>query len=101
MPSKPRLFIMIPPPFYVEGALKAGIENEKWKVINEVLPGVVRKMCGQLGERCNVIDLFNPLGGKACSKPELFMDGLHPNDAGAKIIAETVYSDLSEIWLCG
>ena len=47
----------------------------------------------------NVIDLYEPMGGKDLSMIELFCvpdlcDYFHPNDAGHKIIAKVVYRKL-------
>ena len=37
-----------------------------------------------------VIDLHAPLS----KHPEFFPDGIHPNAAGARVIAQTVFADL-------
>jgi acyl-CoA thioesterase I len=83
--SKPRVFLCHPVPSFDE---QWGIRDDI--IRNEVIPlidGAARE------QRLKVIDLYEALNGKS----ELFPDGIHPNAAGAKVIAETVYKALTTV----
>ena len=41
--------------------------------------------------RCRLIDLYTPLA----KMPENIPDGVHPNAAGARVMAETVYDAIT------
>lgn len=79
LPSKPQVYLAYPVPVFED---KWGI-NEK-AVTNEILPAV-RKIARKT--KVKTIDLYTPFLGKA----ELTHDGIHPNDAGAALIAQEVY----------
>lgn len=79
LPSKPQVYLAYPVPVFED---KWGI-NEK-AVKNEVLPAV-KKIARKT--KAKTIDLYTPFLGKA----ELTYDGIHPNDAGAALIAQEVY----------
>ena len=81
----PKVFLVIPPPVYEDGAFEI-----KQSTANEVLPKVIRDIAKDLNLSFNVIDNFNALGGGDLKMPELIPDGVHPNDAGSKIIAMQV-----------
>jgi len=83
LPTKPKVFLCKPVPAFSPnyGILEKGIEDM-------VLPGVdaVAKAKG-----CPVIDLHTALSGKK----EDFPDGIHPNPAGAVLIAKAVFEALA------
>lgn len=82
LPSKPKIWLCLPVPVY---ETKWGI-NEP--VVNgEIIP-IIRRVARQKG--VPVIDLHQALS----EKPELFPDRIHPNAAGAAIIAATVKTAL-------
>ena len=77
--SSPRVFICYPPPPF---------HDKRWKrervMESEILPGikeVSKKM------KVTIIDLYSVFKGK----PELFVDGIHPNPKGQALIAKTVF----------
>jgi lysophospholipase L1-like esterase len=78
LPSQPDVLICYPAPvFRTKGDFKDSIVRE------ELIP-LVDEVSHDAGVR--VIDLYQPLA----EKPELSRDGLHPNVAGATVMAETV-----------
>ena len=62
--------------------------NEK-TVKSGVIP-VIRKVARD--ESLTVIDLYQALSGK----PAMFPDKIHPNAAGAKLMAQTIHSVLKK-----
>ena len=80
--SKPKLYVLIPPPmFEVGGKVKYGLRNE---VLDEICP-LVKAIADKRG--LETIDLYEAFKGKK----ELFSDGVHPNAKGSKVLAQTVY----------
>ena len=82
MPAKPVVWIALPVPALKEnfGINKKGVDEQQLMILK-----VAKE------EGCGVIDLY-----KAVATKELFdQDGIHPNAAGAKRIAETVFATLS------
>ena len=82
--SKPKVYICLPVP-----VVKArwGINNEI--VIKEIIPAI-RKISDQT--KSEIIDLNTPFKGKN----ELIPDFVHPNGAGATIIAKTVKNSINK-----
>lgn len=83
LPSKPRIWICRPVP------LIPGRDDMRMKNLREdILP-----MIAQVGKDMQVpiIDLYQPLDGK----PELFPDKVHPNAAGAAIMAEIIFTAIT------
>ncbi|HVR87274.1 MAG TPA: GDSL-type esterase/lipase family protein [Planctomycetota bacterium] len=81
LPAKPAIWIALPVPVLKEnfGINKKGVEEQQPMILQ-----VAKE------ELCGVIDLY-----KAVSTKDLFdPDGIHPNAAGAKRIAETVWAAL-------
>jgi len=76
--SRPRVFLCTPVP-----AFPGGMGINDTCIRTEVKPKVE-----EVGRELNlpVIDLYTNLSGK----PELFSDRVHPNEAGARLIAEVV-----------
>lgn len=81
--SKPEVWICLPVPVF---ATRWGINEET--VVGEVIPKI--KEVAEATD-AKIIDLYAPFGGK----PELVPDKVHPNAAGAKLIAETVKAAIS------
>jgi lysophospholipase L1-like esterase len=81
--SKPRVFINTPPTVVGDG--KFGI-NEA--AVEEQLP-IIEKVAGEMG--ATVIDVHAATVGKDA----LFPDHVHPNNAGAEVLAKTVYTALT------
>ena len=82
LPAKPMIYLCLPVPVY---QTRWGI-NEK-TVKGGVIP-VIRKVARD--ENLTVIDLYQALSGK----PAMFPDKIHPNAAGAKLMAQTIHSVL-------
>ena len=80
--SKPAVWICYPVPVFPE---RWGIND---KTVREDVIPLIDRVGEQTGAR--VIDVYKPLEGK----PELVPDKVHPNGAGARIIAETVLAAL-------
>lgn len=79
-----KVYCALPVPVIPPGAFKIREEVVK----PEIIP-LERKIAAD--EKAEVIDLYAALSGK----PELFPDKVHPNAAGAAIIANTVYKALT------
>ena len=90
----PEIYIMIPPPverdnFFIS---KLTVNQNFVRVINEIAKDMNI-------DKAHVIDIFNAMGGSSFSKKDLFCDktccdGVHPVDAGYKVLAQTVYNAL-------
>ncbi len=82
LPSEPKIWIVKPPPIF----------NSSTTLNNEILADrVIPNICeiaNQTGSQ--LIDVYTPL----INHPEYFIDGIHPKVSGAKIIANTVYSEI-------
>lgn len=78
--SKPTVYLCYPVPAF---EVKWGIDNAI--ITKEVIPKINEIATSK---ELKIIDLYQALNGKS----ELFPDAIHPNEAGAKIIAETVAS---------
>src|SRR6185369_5143819 len=78
LPSKPKIFLCIPVPAYKTqwGINEAGIQE----MVKPAVESVAK------AKSCTIIDLHTPLSGK----PEMFPDNIHPNAAGAALMAKTV-----------
>jgi len=83
LPSKPRIWLCCPVPAYPE---RWGIRDS---VIREELIPLIRATADETG--VSLIDLYEPLSGK----PELFPDKIHPNAAGARLMAEAIHHALN------
>lgn len=81
--SKPRIYICRPCP--VPGAGNYGINEANLQI---EIP-LIDKLAAE--EKAGVIDMHAPLQ----SKPELLPDRVHPNTAGAAVMAETAYQALT------
>lgn len=77
---KAKIYLCYPVPVIAQG--NYGINNEKVK--DEIIP-LIKQTATEM--KLEIIDLYAALDGK----PELFPDRVHPNDAGATLIAKAVY----------
>jgi lysophospholipase L1-like esterase len=80
LPSHPRILVCLPVPAY---GVNFDISPDVIK--NEVIP-ILKQVAQEKGAM--VVDLYSPLSGR----PELFADNIHPNAAGAAIIARTLHA---------
>lgn len=78
MQSNPEIFLCSPVPAY----------NRAWNINDSVIQFEIIPIVADLAAKndLKLIDLYAPLSGK----PELFPDGIHPNEEGAEMIAKTV-----------
>lgn len=83
LPSKPKIYLCTP--LYVPA--KNSTINEK-TVAQEVIP-IIRKVAKE--KALDIIDLH----ALTFEKPELFCDGIHPNEAGARQMAGHLYTTLT------
>ena len=84
LPIKLTIYLCLPAPVY---QTRWGI-NEK--TVKEGVIPVIRKVAKDEG--LTVIDLYQALSGK----PALFPDKIHPNAAGAKLMAQTIHTVLKK-----
>ena len=77
--SKPKIFLVKPPPIF---------DNEfdlsNTNLVEGVIPRI-EQVAKELG--LTTIDVYTPLA----NHPEYFMDGIHPNNEGARLIASEIY----------
>lgn len=86
--SKPKIYIGIPPQtFPVLGKVRYEIDGDA--VIEKVCPAV-RRVAKEMN--LPIIDI----NGLLKDKPELFVDGVHPNSEGAQLVAELVYKEITK-----
>jgi MYXO-CTERM domain-containing protein len=90
--SKPRIFVMLPPP-----ALSPSFTIDGGVIEKDILP-LLRKIAAETG--AGLIDVFgafypNPRRYFGAGDGVDIGDGVHPNDAGARRIAETVFRALT------
>jgi lysophospholipase L1-like esterase len=78
LPSKPRVYLCYP----------AKVYKPAWNISDSVIHYGVIPYVKRVARanRLTVIDLYSATS----NRPDLFPDGVHPNEAGAKVIAETV-----------
>jgi len=83
LPSKPKVWLCLPVPVY----------GPRWGINEPIVKGkispIIQHVAGE--KKLPVIDLHTALSGK----PELFPDKIHPNAAGAALIAKAVHAALT------
>ncbi len=83
--SEDPIFILgLPPPVFDESA---GHRNAP--IIDEIIP-MIKQIASELN--LTIANFYNALDGK----PELFIDGVHPNAEGAAIMALVAYNAIQE-----
>ncbi len=81
--SKPQIYLVIPPPVY---------QNNINISDTDLTVGVIPKIEAIAKETgLPIIDCYTPL----LNHPDYFVDGVHPNHDGAKVIADAVYKALT------
>jgi lysophospholipase L1-like esterase len=84
LPSKPKICACLPVPVY---ETKWGINEAVVK--GEIIP-VIRQVA--IAKKATIIDLYTALS----DKPELFPDKIHPNAAGAALMAKVIHAVVME-----
>ena len=81
--SNPKIWIVLPPPIFSNQSGKIDPEYFKTTIIPDI---------EQVANQTNlpVINVFSALSGNSNDFP----DGIHPNSAGAKLIADEIYKAL-------
>jgi lysophospholipase L1-like esterase len=81
--SHPLIWICYPVPAY----------RERWGIRDSIIRQKVLAKIDQIAAEtgCPIIDLYTALSGR----PELFSDEIHPNAAGARAMAGTVYTAMT------
>lgn len=84
--SRPEVYLLVPPPMYTF------FGKVPWELRSDVLENELVPMYREIAEKKNVplIDIH----GAFENMRELFTDGVHPNAAGARLLAGTVYDQL-------
>jgi|WetSurMetagenome_2_1015567.scaffolds.fasta_scaffold311719_1 acyl-CoA thioesterase I len=82
LPCKPQIFMVLPPPIFNENL---GLSIDAFN--RGIIPAIKE---AAKNEKLSPIDVYSAL----CS-PRFFFDGVHPNEEGAKIIAEIIYQSLA------
>jgi acyl-CoA thioesterase-1 len=82
--SHPRVFVSLPPTLYVDSVAKPIYPTEQ-HLATYLLPKI---RAAAVQRHAVVIDVHAATAGHAA----MFADGVHPNAAGANIIAQTVYA---------
>ncbi|MBN1244442.1 hypothetical protein JXA31_02485 [Candidatus Bathyarchaeota archaeon] len=77
--SKPKIFLVKPPPLF-DNELDLSNAN----ILEGVIPGI-EQVAEELG--LTTIDVYTPLA----DHPEYFVDGVHPSNEGASLIASEIY----------
>ncbi len=85
LPTSPEIYLLAPSPVWGLKGKPVKFDNDA-EVIAKQIRTAVKEMCSAYGY--NFIDMYSVFD----NKPELFQDGVHPNVAGAKLFAETVYA---------
>eukprot|EP00475_Leptophrys_vorax_P018018 TRINITY_DN2462_c0_g1_i1.p1 TRINITY_DN2462_c0_g1~~TRINITY_DN2462_c0_g1_i1.p1 ORF type:complete len:230 (+),score=61.22 TRINITY_DN2462_c0_g1_i1:34-723(+) len=89
--SRPQLHLVIPPPVYKDGSM--GVIQS---VTNEQLPSLIDTISKD-NDLNQVINVFEALGGMKLLHPEYFgSDGIHPNEAGYSVLAQTAAEILKQ-----
>lgn len=81
--SKPKIFIVIPPPVYDNEFELHGTVIE-----NDVIP-LIRQTASNMN--LSIIDAHTAL----LNHPEYFQDGVHPNTQGSKVIATQIFNAIT------
>ena len=83
LPSKPKIYLCLPAPVY----------QERWGINEPVVKGEVIPIINEVAKEKGlaIIDLYTALSGH----PEMFPDKIHPNAAGAALLAKTVHAALT------
>ncbi len=83
LPSKPRIWVCLPVPLF------PGRDDKRMTNLKDEAIPIIRQVAQEKG--LPIIDLYQALDGKA----NLFPDKIHPNAAGAEIMARTIYTAIT------
>lgn len=83
LPSHPRIYVCNPVPIFENSY---GIRDS---IATRHFVPVIRKVAAR--KWLDLVDTYSPLDGRN----DLFPDGVHPNEAGAKLIAQTIFDAFS------
>ena len=86
--SHPRIFVNLPPTMYDNLTNVYHPDYKDSRLVSDLLPKI---LAAASQTHVRVIDVHLATAGKQ----SLFPDGVHPNAAGAALIAETVYKALT------
>ena len=89
-PAQPKVYVMRPTPIYVPffSDMNATVTNV---VLGDLLP---RAVAASAAER-TIIDMFGAMGGHDMSLQNLTCDGVHPVEAGYQLMANALYTALT------
>lgn len=78
LPTQPKIYLCLPPPAY----------SAAWEINDSTIRAGVIPIINRLAEKNKlpVIDVYEGMSNKS----DLFPDGIHPNNAGKKIMAEII-----------
>ena len=82
--SKPKIFVCKPVP-----AFRINFDIRDSIIVNDIIPIIERI---SKNKNVEIIDLYKPFEGKEILLP----DGIHPNEAGAALIAKVIYKAIIE-----
>jgi len=82
--SKPKIFVCKPVP-----AFKINFDIRDSIIVNDIIPIIERI---SKDKNVEIIDLYKPFEGKEILLP----DGIHPNEAGAALMAKVIYKAIIE-----
>jgi alpha-L-fucosidase 2 len=82
--STQQIFLVIPPPIF-----NNTLDLNSTSYIEGVIPRI-KQVASDFG--LPIIDVYTPL----VNHSEYFYDGVHPNDAGVQVIANTIYKAINE-----
>lgn len=82
LPSHPDIYLCFPTKVY-----KTRYSIRDSVIKNHIIPKIekVAKI-----QNCHIVDTYNA----TCGMPQYFPDNIHPDEGGAKVIAETVYKEI-------
>jgi acyl-CoA thioesterase I len=78
IPTKPKIWLVIPCPAFSDGAGSTGIRGS---IIKDSIIPLIKKVAA--AKNLNIIDVYTPM----LKHPEMFADNVHPNAAGHDTIA--------------
>jgi alpha-L-fucosidase 2 len=82
--STQQIFLVIPPPIF-----NNTLDLNSTSYVEGVIPRI-KQVANDFG--LPIVDVYTPL----VDHPEYFYDGVHPNNAGVQIIANTIYKAINE-----
>ena len=84
IPTKPKIYVCLPVPVF----------KSKWTINDSTLTKWEIPIIKKLAEKNNlsVMDLHSQMSGDG----KYFFDGIHPNEEGAKIMAQVIAHDLKK-----